>query len=174
MSADSRFLSRRDFALGGCCAFVAAGMSHAALANSDSIGGLVRMLFGDKEFEEGRFIMMGTLRGVVKKTELSAFSNPRAGGIIAMGVEDGDRLMAAQITDGTGEIFIGSRDGMGRIFATVRSTGCTDERAQEFIAQGMLLNVMLSIGAPEHLDESPDLEALVVCAFGDALPFVTP
>lgn len=54
MSADPRFLSRRDFALGGCCAFIAAGMSHAALANSDSIGGLVRMLFGDKEFEEGR------------------------------------------------------------------------------------------------------------------------
>ena len=61
-----------------------------------------------KEFEEGKFIAMGTLRGIVKKTELSAFSNPRAGGIIAMGVEDGDRLMAAQITDGTGEIFIGT------------------------------------------------------------------
>ena len=66
-----------------------------------------------KEFEEGKFIAMGTLRGIVKKTELSAFSNPRAGGIIAMGVEDGDRLMAAQITDGTGEIFIGT-PGRGR------------------------------------------------------------
>ena len=65
-----------------------------------------------KEFEEGKFIAMGTQRGIVKKTELSAFSNPRAGGIIAMGVEDGDRLMAAQITDGTGEIFIGTRDGV--------------------------------------------------------------
>ncbi len=65
-----------------------------------------------KEFEEGKFIVMGTLKGVVKKTELSAFSNPRAGGIIAMGVEDGDRLMAAQITDGTGEVFIGTRDGV--------------------------------------------------------------
>ena len=67
-----------------------------------------------------------------------------------------------------------ARNGMGRIFATVRSTGCTDEHAQEFIAQGMLLNVMLSMRAPEHLDESPDLDALVICAFGDALPFVTP
>jgi AcrR family transcriptional regulator len=67
-----------------------------------------------------------------------------------------------------------SRDGMGQIFATVRSTGCTDERAQEFIAQGMLLNVMLSMRAPEHLDENRDLAALAVCAFGDALPFVTP
>ena len=52
-----------------------------------------------------------------------------------------------------------SRDGMGQVFATVRSTGCTDERAQEFIAQGMLLNVMLSMRAPEHLDENPDLDS---------------
>jgi DNA gyrase subunit A len=78
-----------------------------------------------KEFEEGKFIAMGTLRGIVKKTELPAFSNPRAGGIIAMGVEDGDRLMAAQITDGTGEIFIGTRDGLAIRFpeGDVRSMG---------------------------------------------------
>ncbi len=66
-----------------------------------------------------------------------------------------------------------SRDGMGRIFATIRSTGCTDERAQEFVAQGMLLNVMLSMRAPQHLDDDPDLAALTTCAFGDALPFIT-
>jgi AcrR family transcriptional regulator len=71
------------------------------------------------------------------------------------------------------EIARRSREGMARIFATVRATGCTDEHAQEFIAQGMLLNVMLSIRAPEHLDENPDLEALALCAFGDALPFMT-
>jgi DNA gyrase subunit A len=80
-----------------------------------------------KEFEDGKFIAMGTEQGVVKKTELAAFSNPRAGGIIAMGVEDGDRLMAAQITDGTGEIFIGSRDGMAIRFpeSDVRPMGRT-------------------------------------------------
>jgi AcrR family transcriptional regulator len=65
-----------------------------------------------------------------------------------------------------------SREGMSRIFATVRSTGCTDDKAQDFIAQGMLLNVMLSMRATEHLDEDPDLAALTTCAFGDALPFV--
>ena len=65
-----------------------------------------------KEFEPTKFILMGTERGVVKKTDLSAFSNPRAGGIIGMGVEEGDRLIVAQITDGTGEIFIGTRDGV--------------------------------------------------------------
>ena len=80
-----------------------------------------------KEFEEGKFIAMGTERGVVKKTELPAFSNPRAGGIIAMGIEDGDRLMAAQITDGTGEIFIGTRDGIAIRFpeSDVRPMGRT-------------------------------------------------
>jgi DNA gyrase subunit A len=41
-----------------------------------------------------------------------AFSNPRAGGIIAMGVEEGDSVIAAQISDGNGEIFIGTRNGM--------------------------------------------------------------
>jgi AcrR family transcriptional regulator len=66
-----------------------------------------------------------------------------------------------------------SREGMGRIFATILSTGCTDEQAQEFIAQGMLLNVMLSMRAPDHLDASPDLARLAQCAFGDALPLVT-
>ena len=80
-----------------------------------------------KEFEEGKFIAMGTQRGVVKKTELTAFSNPRAGGIIAMGIEETDRLMAAQITDGTGEIFIGTRDGIAIRFpeSDVRAMGRT-------------------------------------------------
>jgi DNA gyrase subunit A len=80
-----------------------------------------------KEFEEGKFIAMGTQRGVVKKTELTAFSNPRAGGIIAMGIEADDRLMAAQITDGTGEIFIGTRDGIAIRFpeGDVRPMGRT-------------------------------------------------
>jgi AcrR family transcriptional regulator len=62
-----------------------------------------------------------------------------------------------------------ARAGMGSIFTTVMSTGCTEERAEEFIAQGMLLNVMLSMKAPEHLDDSPDLAPLTRCAFGDAL-----
>jgi AcrR family transcriptional regulator len=67
-----------------------------------------------------------------------------------------------------------SRDGMSRIFATITSTGCTDEEAQEFIAQGMLLNVITSMRATEHLDDDPDLARLTSCAFGDALPFVLP
>lgn len=66
-----------------------------------------------------------------------------------------------------------SREGMSRIFATIRSSGCTDEAAQEFIAQGMLLNVMISMRAVEHLAGDPALDVLTRCAFGDALPFMT-
>jgi DNA gyrase subunit A len=80
-----------------------------------------------KEFEDDKFVMMGTRHGVVKKTALSAFSNPRAGGIIAMGVEEGDAVMAVRVTDGSGEIFIGTRDGMAIRFeeTDVRAMGRT-------------------------------------------------
>jgi DNA gyrase subunit A len=93
---------------------VGPGGKGKAIANLVSMAPEERIasMLAVKEFEEGRHIVMGTLKGVVIKTELTAFSNPRAGGIIAMGVEEGDRLMAAQITDGTGEVFIGTRDGV--------------------------------------------------------------
>jgi DNA gyrase subunit A len=85
-----------------------------AIANLVSMeaGERIAALVAVKEFEADKFVVMGTRNGVVKKTELAAFSNPRAGGIIAMGVEDGDSVIAAQVSDGTGEIFIGTRDGM--------------------------------------------------------------
>jgi DNA gyrase subunit A len=72
----------------------------------------IAALLAVREFEEGRFVVMGTRRGVVKKTELKAFRNPRAAGIIAMGVEEGDAVIAVQLSDGLGEILIGTRDGM--------------------------------------------------------------
>jgi DNA gyrase subunit A len=85
-----------------------------AIANlvSMEVGERIAALLAVKEFEDNKFIVMGTRRGVIKKTELSAFSNPRAGGIIAMGVEEGDSVIAARIADGNGEMFIGTRTGM--------------------------------------------------------------
>ncbi|WP_407939632.1 TetR/AcrR family transcriptional regulator [Nocardioides anomalus] len=62
-----------------------------------------------------------------------------------------------------------AREGMGSIFATIMATGCAIERAEEFFAQGMMLNVMVSMRAPWHLDDSPELAPLTHCAFGDAL-----
>ncbi len=65
-----------------------------------------------KEFRDDRYIVMGTKKGIIKKTELSAFSNPRQGGIIALGLEGGDKLIGAQLTDGQREILLGTRQGM--------------------------------------------------------------
>jgi DNA gyrase subunit A len=100
-----------------------------AIANLVSMeeGERIAALLTVKEFEADKFIVMGTRRGVVKKTELAAFSNPRAGGIIAMGVEEGDSVIAAQVSDGKGEVFIGTQDGMAIRFAEsdVRPMGRT-------------------------------------------------
>jgi DNA gyrase subunit A len=71
------------------------------------------------------YVVMATRRGVVKKTDLRAFSNPRAGGIIAVGVEADDAVIGVTISDGTHEIFLGTRDGMAIRFpeADVRPMG---------------------------------------------------
>jgi len=87
------------------------GKSIANLVSMEE-GERIAALLAVKEFDDAHFVVMGTRKGVVKKTALSAFSNPRAGGIIAMGVEEGDSVIAVQQTDGNGEIFIGTRDGM--------------------------------------------------------------
>jgi DNA gyrase subunit A len=95
----------------------------AALAEGERIAALLAV----RAFEEDKFVFMGTRKGVVKKTPLTAFQNPRAGGIIAMGVEEGDAVIAAQTTDGTVEIFLGTRDGMAIRFpeTDVRPMGRT-------------------------------------------------
>jgi DNA gyrase subunit A len=79
------------------------------------------------EEEDRQFVVMGTRKGVIKKTDLSLFSNPRAGGIIAMGVEEGDSVIAAEMSDGTSQIFLGTRDGMAIRFdeKDVRAMGRT-------------------------------------------------
>jgi DNA gyrase subunit A len=87
------------------------GKSIANLVSMEP-GERIAAMLAVKEFEDGKFIVMGTRKGIVKKTELSAFSNPRAGGIIAMGVEPDDAVIAAQLTDGSGEVFIATRYGM--------------------------------------------------------------
>ncbi len=78
-----------------------------------------------KEFRQDRYIVMGTKKGVIKKTELSAFGNPRQGGIIALGLESGDKLIGVQLTDGQREILLGTRQGITIRFKEeeVRSMG---------------------------------------------------
>ena len=64
-----------------------------------------------KGFEEGKYIIMATKRGVVKKTELMAYSHPRVGGIIAIKLDEGDSLVSTRLTDGSKDIFLGTREG---------------------------------------------------------------
>jgi DNA gyrase subunit A len=108
---------------------VGPGGKGKAIANLVSMeeGEKIAAMVAVKEFEEDKFVMMGSRGGVVKKTALSAFSNPRVGGIIAMGVEAGDAVIAVRVTDGTGEIFIGTRNGMAIRFPEddVRAMGRT-------------------------------------------------
>jgi len=102
------------------------GKSIANLVSMEE-GERIAALLAVKEFDDTRFVVMGTRKGVVKKTALSAFSNPRAGGIIAMGVEDGDAVIAVQLTDGNSEVLIGTRTGMAIRFpeSDVRPMGRT-------------------------------------------------
>jgi DNA gyrase subunit A len=65
-----------------------------------------------KDFTSQGHVLLATRNGVVKKTELGAFSNPRPSGIIALSVEDADALINAVPTSGKDEILLGTRDGM--------------------------------------------------------------
>jgi DNA gyrase subunit A len=65
-----------------------------------------------RQFEVGRHLFMATRRGVVKKTELSAYANPRAGGIIALTLDERDELIAVRLTGGQDEIFVATKQGM--------------------------------------------------------------
>jgi DNA gyrase subunit A len=78
-----------------------------------------------KDFPENQFVFFATRKGVVKRTDLSSFSNVRSSGLIALGVEDGDSLVAAKITDGTKDILLSTAEGMSIRFpeSEVRSMG---------------------------------------------------
>src|ERR671925_642780 len=65
-----------------------------------------------RDFGAGGHVFFATKQGKVKKTELAAYAHPRAGGIQAIGLEDGDEVMTARRTDGTREIMIATRHGM--------------------------------------------------------------
>ena len=65
-----------------------------------------------RDFESGGYILFATKQGKVKKTELSAFSHPRAGGIQAISLEDGDEVMGARRTDGQREVLLSTKQGM--------------------------------------------------------------
>jgi len=64
-----------------------------------------------KEFDEKHYIQLATANGLIKKTVLSAFDKPRTGGIIAITLDKGDKLMGAMLTDGSAEIILATKLG---------------------------------------------------------------
>jgi DNA gyrase subunit A len=91
------------------------------LAEGDNVAAFLSV----KSFEDAEYIMMATEKGIIKKTELIAFSNPRAGGIIAIGLAEGDKLASVKLTSGEDEILLGTQEGLAIRFheKQVRSMG---------------------------------------------------
>jgi DNA gyrase subunit A len=87
-----------------------------------------------KEFTEGKYIITATRNGIVKKTDLMAYSNPRSGGIIALTVDDGDRLVSTRLSDGTMDI----RNGKAIRFSEedVRPMGRTSRGVRGMLLEG--------------------------------------
>ncbi len=154
---------------------VGPGGKGKAIANLVAMeeGEHIAALLAVKEFpeqENQQFVVMGSRKGVIKKTDLSLFRNPRAGGIIAMGVEQGDAVIAVEMSDGNEQIFLGTRDGMairfeetdvrpmGRTAYGVRGISLRDDDqvvAMEVVRQGgtLLTVAQNGYGKRTELDE---------------------
>jgi len=64
-----------------------------------------------REFQEGRYVLFATRRGLVKKTDLMQYASPRPSGIIAIALEEGDEVIGVRLTDGSREAILSTRDG---------------------------------------------------------------
>jgi DNA gyrase subunit A len=100
-----------------------------ALVNllSLSEGEKVAAVLPVREFKENQYIIMATKNGIVKKTKLMAYSNPRAGGIIALNIREDDELIEAKLTSGRDEILLSTYFGQAIRFEEdeVRDMGRT-------------------------------------------------
>ncbi len=72
----------------------------------------IAAVFPIKEFKEDQFLIMATKKGVIKKTALKAYSNPRAKGIAAIKIDPDDELIGVRLTDGTQDIILSTREGL--------------------------------------------------------------
>ena len=102
-------------------------------AKGKAITNLVQMSSNDKiaailpvkKFEEGSFVVLATKKGLVKKTDLMEYSNPRASSIVATKIEEGDEVVSVKLTTGKEDIFITTSEGQSIRFKEedVRATG---------------------------------------------------
>lgn len=116
-----------------------------------------------QEFEPGYHVLMATSNGLVKKTDLMAFSRPRVGGIIALNLMPDDELIAARITDGSLNVFLGSLMGKSIRFheSNIRPSGRTSMGVR-----GMNLSSGDRIVAMEVLTHGQTLFAVTENGYG--------
>jgi len=100
-----------------------------------------------REFQEGKYVVFATRKGVIKKTSLMAYANPRPSGIIAIALEEGDEVIGVRMVDGNQELILSTRNGqairfrdrdarpMGRDTYGVR--GITLEKGDEVVAMDL-------------------------------------
>ena len=116
-----------------------------------------------QEFEPGFHVLMATSNGLIKKTDLMAFSRPRVGGIIALNLMPDDELISARITDGSLNVFLGSLMGKSIRFheSNIRPSGRTSRGVR-----GMNLAAGDRIVAMEVLTHGQTLFAVTENGFG--------
>jgi DNA gyrase subunit A len=106
----------------------------------------------DEEYLNNNFVMMCTEQGTIKKTTLEAYSRPRANGVNAINVREGDMLVEARLTSGTSEIIIASQEGKAIRFneSTVRPMGRTATGVRAIrLAEGDTVLGMIAIENPQ-------------------------
>jgi DNA gyrase subunit A len=125
-----------------------------------------------REFVEGKYVVMVTRKGVIKKTELSEFRNIRSNGINAVNVDEGDELLDVVLTDGTKRIFIATHDGLAIRFdeSDVRPMGRTARGVRGIdLRKG---DYVVSV-APVSADDSEKMLSISECGFGKQTTITT-
>ncbi|HET9582417.1 MAG TPA: DNA gyrase subunit A [Gemmatimonadota bacterium] len=104
------------------------------MAPGDTVADVISV----RTFDDQHFVVMATEQGLVKKTVLSAYGNPRRGGIIAIRVAGNDRLISAQLTDSTSDIVLATRKGQAIRFHEdeVRDMGRDTQGVKGITLQG--------------------------------------
>ena len=126
-----------------------------------------------KEFDPNHYVFMATASGTVKKTSLAEFSRPRPSGIIAVGLDDGDYLVGAALTDGKYDVMLLSSEGKAVRFeeGDVRPMGrqATGVRGMK-LGEGQRVVCMLAAKMDENADSSKSVLTATENGFGKRTP----
>jgi DNA gyrase subunit A len=136
------------------------------IEQTDSLRAFINVItLTDPEYINNNFIVLCTRKGVIKKTSLEAYSRPRANGVNAITVREGDELLEARMTNGKYEIMLASRSGRAVRFpeATVRPMGRTASGVRGITLAGADDMV---IGMITVLNESEDVLVVSEKGFG--------